>query len=219
MVKKVNRSSPSASRRPLVPLKPSLSLKLLASAIALSPCLFQHSAQELLYPLFSTAPTYSLETTIPFYSLIFATFLIQKVSIKVKPSWRSCWILIGIWKILSEGLIRWYGEKMLGFGLTKGVLVGRLLLEAIPLLAMANWFGGQFECKEVSSILALSCCEMSLNDYDIVREWRFCRIGSFLSPLLSYASSLFLASARHYSLLFRPATLYVRICVSPLRQN
>jgi len=201
MVRKVNKSSPPASRRPLVPLKPSLSLKLLAAAIALSPCLFQHSAHELLYPLFSTAPTHSLETTIPFYSLIFATFVIQKVSFKVKPSWRTCWMVSGIWKILSEGLIRWYGERLLGFGLTKGVLVGRLLLEAIPLLSMANWVWGHLECKEVSLMLALSCCEVLLNSHGNVREWLFCRIGSFLSPLLSYASSLSLASSHHHSLL------------------
>lgn len=162
MSRKSSRSSPPASRRPLVPPKPSLSLKLLASAIALSPCLFQHTAQELLYPLFSTAPTHALETTVPFYSLILATFVIQEVSFKAKPGWRSCWLVTGVWKILSEGLIRWYGEKLLELGLMKGVLAGRLLLEAIPLLAMANWIWGQFECKEVSSVFAPQYGEISL---------------------------------------------------------
>lgn len=149
MSRQPKRSSPPASRRPPTSNKPSLSLRLLASAIAISPFLFEHTATELLYPLFSSAPAHSLETTIPFYSLLVVAFISQRALLKVESSWRTHWLIIGVWKILSEGIVRYTGQKLLNLGLEKGVLAGRLLLEAIPLLATANWLWDQFSCKEV----------------------------------------------------------------------
>jgi hypothetical protein len=150
MARKAKQSSPPASRRASTPPKASLSLKLLASVIAISPFLFDHSAVELLYPLFSAAPTNSLETAVPFYSTLLVIFLAQRALLKRSWSWRTQWVMLGTWKIASEGLIRVTGGKLLELGLTRGVIVGRLLLEGVPLLALANWSRNQYRCREVS---------------------------------------------------------------------
>ncbi|GAA5948651.1 hypothetical protein JCM3765_004958 [Sporobolomyces pararoseus] len=149
MPRQIKRSSPPASRRPVTsPKKPSLSLKLLACAISISPFLFARSATELLYPLFSAAPTHSLATSLTLYSTLIGLFLVQRVLIKRTWSWRTYWLVIGMWKILSEGLVRWFGENLLNLGLEKGVFVGRFLLEGVPQLALSNWVKDSIDCKE-----------------------------------------------------------------------
>lgn len=150
MPRQIKRSSPPASRRPATSHKPSLSLRLVACAISISPFLFDLSATELLYPLFSAAPTHSPVTTLTLYASLTALFLIQRVFVKRSWNWRTYWLVIGIWKILSEGLVRWYGQTLLSLGLEKGVLVGRIFLEGVPQLAMSSWVWNSMECKEVS---------------------------------------------------------------------
>jgi len=152
------RSSPPTARRPASPPKPSLSLKLLACAISISPLLFEHSATELLHPLFSSAPTHSLATNVPFYSTLAVIFLAQRAFTSSRWIWRVYWLIIGIWKIVSEGLIRSNGERLLSLGLDKGVLAGRLMLEAIPLLATAKWILDQRSCRDVRQTPTLRAC-------------------------------------------------------------
>jgi hypothetical protein len=149
------RTSPPTARRPASPPKPSLSLKLLACAISISPFLFDHSATELLHPLFSSAPTHSLATNVSFYSTLAVIFLAQKAFTTSSWSGRTYWLIIGIWKIVSEGLIKSNGDRLLSLGLDKGVLAGRLMLEAIPLLATANWIWDQQSCRDVRQTSAL----------------------------------------------------------------
>ncbi|GAA5978870.1 hypothetical protein JCM5350_004852 [Sporobolomyces pararoseus] len=153
MPRQIKRSSPPASRRPAPSHRPSLSLKLLACAISISPFLFDRSSTELLYPLFSAAPTRSPVTTLTLYSTLTALFLIQRVFVKRTWSWRTYWLVIGLCKILSEGLVRWFAEKLLDLGLEKGVLVGRIFLEGIPQLAMSSWVWSSMECKERAKFL------------------------------------------------------------------
>ncbi|GAA5876242.1 hypothetical protein JCM16303_007067 [Sporobolomyces ruberrimus] len=142
------QASPPTPRRPSSPAKPSLSLRLLASAVSISPFLFDYTATELLHPLFSSSRTRALEATVPLYASLIAIFLAQRTFVNRSPSWRTCWFILGISRILSEGVIRWYGEKLLGFGLEKGVLIGRFLLEGIPFFAIANWTWDQFRSKD-----------------------------------------------------------------------
>ncbi|GAA6006017.1 hypothetical protein JCM11491_004091 [Sporobolomyces phaffii] len=148
MPRQPKQPSPPTARRPAPRPKPSLSLKLVASCIALAPFLFDRSATELLYPLFSAAPTRSAAAALPLYSTLVAIFLVQRALVKRRSSWRTQWMILGVYKVLTEGLVRLSGGRLLALGLDTGVVAGRFLLEAIPLLTTANWCCDQLDCKE-----------------------------------------------------------------------
>ncbi|GAA6058915.1 hypothetical protein JCM10212_002867 [Sporobolomyces blumeae] len=152
MSKKVARparaASPPVSRQSPVSSKPSRRVRLVACTVALLPLLFPSQAISNLYPLFSSSLAQSTEATVHFYAILAVVFVGQRLLVSRGSNWRLAWLIIGTWKIATEGIVRYGSERFLRLGLDRGVLVGRLLVEGVPQLALANWLVDQFECKE-----------------------------------------------------------------------
>ncbi|GAA5929139.1 uncharacterized protein JCM15063_004063 [Sporobolomyces koalae] len=174
-------TSPTVASRQATSSRPTLSLKLLACGVACTPFLFEGTVTELLHPLFSSAPTHSRETTLPLYATLFGVLLVQRSVLQPRTSWRTYWFIVGGWKILSRGLVRWFGEKLLTLGLERGVLSGRFLLEAVPFLALANWTWEQFDSKERAEFLP---------KFFVPSAWAIAQCLSSLNKLPSYLSAV-----------------------------
>ncbi|GAA6002921.1 hypothetical protein JCM10207_001898 [Rhodosporidiobolus poonsookiae] len=153
----INQQSPPSARRTERPWTPSLPLRLVAHLLSILPFLFPRTPSELLHPLFSSSPSNAPRVVWTVRGTVAAVFLAHRFASSGKQqrrqSWRLAWIVLGVWKVVSEAIVRLAGEKLLGLGLARGVLVGRLLLEAVPLLAFAGWVVSSFECKERSMFL------------------------------------------------------------------
>ncbi|GAA5885891.1 hypothetical protein JCM5296_000178 [Sporobolomyces johnsonii] len=154
MARKRTSASPSVARRSSTPPKPSAFLQLLSAVVSLLPFLFSGTEVQLLHPLFSSAPTHALTAWLPVYVVLAGVFaILLHCRDSRRPGWRVYWFAIGVWKILAEGIVRWGGEMLLGLGLTSGLLVGRLLLEAVPTLALWSWLWDEVACKEKALFL------------------------------------------------------------------
>ncbi|GAA5836603.1 hypothetical protein JCM11251_002674 [Rhodosporidiobolus azoricus] len=150
-------SSPR-TRAPPPPSHPSIQLRLIAGLISTLPFLFLSTPTRLLFPLFSSAPaTAATEATYPLYLTLGVTFLASHLFFRRREkaawTWRVWWVSIGGWKIVSEALVRLGGEGLLGIGLERGVLVGRALLEAVPVWSLCSWVWSSLTCKERSAFL------------------------------------------------------------------
>ncbi|GAA5891718.1 hypothetical protein JCM6882_006180 [Rhodosporidiobolus microsporus] len=149
--------SPPRTRAPPVS-RPSFPLRLVAAVGSTLPFFFPSTATQLLFPLFSSAPTTAgVEATYPLYLALGAVFLASRFFVrregKAGWSWRTWWAILGAWKIVGEGVIRLGGEALLGMGLTRGVLVGRALVEAVPAVALWSWLWASWTCKERKAFL------------------------------------------------------------------
>ncbi|KAL7342589.1 hypothetical protein BJY59DRAFT_526614 [Rhodotorula toruloides] len=135
---------------------PSLPLCLVAALVSLLPFLFSATATDLLHPRFSSAPVHATQPTAVVYGTLAALFLAQRCLRKQESrrlGWRSCWFGIGVWKVVSEALVRLGGEWLQGLGLNRGILAGRFLLEGVPTLLLWSWLWDSFDCKEVRTRL------------------------------------------------------------------
>ncbi|GAA5928483.1 hypothetical protein JCM1841_003671 [Sporobolomyces salmonicolor] len=149
MARKRTSASPSVARRPSTPPESSAVLQLRMAVVSLLPFLFPAIETDLLHPLFSSAPTHALAAWLPLFVVLAVVFAVLLRGRDNRcPGWRVYWFAMGVWKILSEGIVRWGGEMLLGLGLTKGLLVGRLLLEAVPTLALWSWLWDELSCPE-----------------------------------------------------------------------
>ncbi|GAA5987962.1 hypothetical protein JCM10908_007291 [Rhodotorula pacifica] len=108
----------------------------------------------MLHPLFSAAPTQALSAAITTNAILLACAAALLTSKYARwLSWRTLWLLIAGWEIASDSLIAVLGERLMRLGLDSGVVVGRLLLEAVPTLATWIWLANSTNCKERSRIL------------------------------------------------------------------
>ncbi|GAA5973491.1 hypothetical protein JCM21900_001812 [Sporobolomyces salmonicolor] len=149
MARKRTSASPSVARRPSTPPESSAVLQLRMAVVSLLPFLFPGIETDLLHPLFSSASTHALAAWLPLFVVLAVVFaVLLRATDHRRPGWRLYWFAMGVWKILSEGLVRWGGAMLLGLGLTKGLLVGRLLLEAVPTLALWSWLWDELSCPE-----------------------------------------------------------------------
>ncbi|GAA6032581.1 hypothetical protein JCM8097_004826 [Rhodosporidiobolus ruineniae] len=138
------RQSPKRAR--YAPPKPPRSLALYTYLYALFsflPFFGRHLAPQLLFPLFSSQPTTTREASAVVYASLAAVFLLHHLFVGRKSGrkagWRTLWLVVAVWRIASEGVVRFAGERLMRLGLTKGVVVGRLLLEAVPTLSTWQW--------------------------------------------------------------------------------
>lgn len=184
-------SSPTRHRRIPSPAPPAPFLRLLASLVSLLPFLFPSTPTHLLYPLFSAAPTTAPERTAKVYVPLLALFIASRIFIARRSgeksnsppwSWRTCWIALGAHKIISEGTVRLAGESLLGLGLDSGILVGRVLLEAVPAWVVWSWLYQSLWCKEVrwlfSASSSFSCSYPRFLRFLCNRGRRFSNSGS-----------------------------------------
>lgn len=135
------RYQPAAIHRILVMLAASL------------PIWHTQTAREMLYPLFSSAPTRALSASVPATAIM----LLLLVAISTRKtarslSWRTLWLIIGAWKTLSDPLIVKFGGNLMQRGLGPGVVFGRILVDAVPNVATWIWILNSFHCKEVRRI-------------------------------------------------------------------
>ncbi|GJN91173.1 hypothetical protein Rhopal_004191-T1 [Rhodotorula paludigena] len=75
--------------------------------------------------------------------------------------WRVCWFAVGVWKIVTEGIVRERGEWLIQLAPSIGILVGRLLVDGVPTLFTWIWLRNSLSCKESfrnasSAVLALA---------------------------------------------------------------
>ena len=125
--------------------------------VATLPLWHAQIAREMLHPLFSSAPTRALSSSVPATAIM----LLLLVAISTRKaarnlSWRTLWLIIGAWKILSDPLIANLGEILMRRGLGPGVVFGRILVDAIPNVATWIWILNSFYCKEVRPMLPMS---------------------------------------------------------------
>ncbi|GAA5977940.1 hypothetical protein JCM11641_004339 [Rhodosporidiobolus odoratus] len=154
-------SSPTGVRRPLPPAEPTLPPIILSHLTSLLPFLFAGIPTELLFPLFSSAPVASPQATWTLQAVVAVAFVASRFLLSARkgnPSgsrlgWRTLWVVIGAWKIVSEGLIRVGSKKLLGLGLMPGVICGRVLIEAVPTLALWAWIWESWSSKERKAFL------------------------------------------------------------------
>ncbi|BGP32808.1 hypothetical protein JCM10296v2_004592 [Rhodotorula toruloides] len=135
---------------------PSLPFRLLAALVSVLPFLLSTTATDLLHPLFSSPLVHATQPTAIVYGTLAALFLTQRClrgQERRRLGWRACWYGLGVWKVLSEALVRLGGERLQGLGLSRGVLAGRFLLEGVPTLLLWSWLWDNFDCKETIAFL------------------------------------------------------------------
>lgn len=106
--------------------------------------------QEMLHPLFSSAPTQAAHTKVTSYAIMLVLFagLAQRDAIRTL-SWRSLWLVIGVWKVLSNLFVQAFGEELMSLGTGTGVVAGQLLLTAVPNVGTWIWILNSVACTEV----------------------------------------------------------------------
>lgn len=142
--------------RPSSPPGPSPPLRLAALVVSTVPLWFNSTPGDLVVPLYSHATVYSSHTdSLPFHALTLAAFL-SLVSLLLRrgrslPSWRTSWFLLGAYKVLTEGIVRWRDGWLVTRAVdpATGVWTGRLVLEAVPTLCLWLWLAQSWHCKEV----------------------------------------------------------------------
>lgn len=124
--------------------------RILVMLAATLPLWHAQTAREMLYPLFSSAPTRALSASVP-ATAIMLLFLVAISTRKAARSlsWRTLWLVFGAWKVLTDPLIVNLGEVLMRRGLGPGVVFGRILVDAVPNVATWIWVLNSFNCKEV----------------------------------------------------------------------
>lgn len=122
----------------------------LAMLAAMLPLVHAQTAREMLYPLFSSAPTRALSAGVPATAIMLLLFVAISTRKAARSlSWRTLWLVIGAWKVLSDPLIVYLGGGLMRCGLGSGVVFGRILVDAVPNVATWTWILNSFNCKEV----------------------------------------------------------------------
>lgn len=157
MARPKRRTAPQASH---AARHPPLLLRLVAALVSTLPFVFAGQSVDLLNPLCSSAPVHATRTGAIVYGTLAALFLAQgclRERDSRRLGWRACWFGIGVWKVLSEAVVKLGGERLLGLGLSRGVLAGRFLLEGVPTFLLWSWLWNSFECKEVRTVVLWLC--------------------------------------------------------------
>jgi len=155
----IRRPRPSRAQPP-PPRHPPPGLVLVAHLASTLPLWFNSAASDLLVPLYSHHPARALKPTLAFYAacaLAFAALLLVR---RRRPpvAWREAWLVIGAYKVVTEGVLRWNGGALVTRpgSLDEGVAAARVALELVPTVATWAWLVGSWSCTEVRSISSSS---------------------------------------------------------------
>ncbi|GAA5844544.1 hypothetical protein JCM9279_006342 [Rhodotorula babjevae] len=152
------RPRPSRAQPPPPPRRPPPALVLLAHLTSTLPLWFNSAATDLLAPLYSHQPTHALKPTLAFYAACTLAFAVLVLVRKRRPhvGWRAAWLVIGAYKVVTEGLLRWNGGKLVTRpgSLDEGVVAARIALELVPTVATWAWLVESASCVERKAFLS-----------------------------------------------------------------
>ena len=117
---------------------------------AMLPLVHAQTARDMLHPLFSSASTRALSASVPATAIMLLLLVVistRKVARSL--SWRTLWLVIGAWKVLSDPFVVYLGGGLMRCGLGPGVVLGGLLVDAVPNVATWIWILNSFNCKKV----------------------------------------------------------------------
>ncbi|GAA5890679.1 hypothetical protein JCM8208_004959 [Rhodotorula glutinis] len=157
------RPTPRRPRPPRAhppPSPPPQTLVLLAHLASTLPLWFNSAATDLVTPLYSHQPSHALRPTLAFYTACALGFLALAGARKGRPhvGWREAWFVMGAYKVVTEGVLRWGGGKLVtrAGSLDEGVVAARVALELVPTVATWAWLVGSSSCAERKVFLSSS---------------------------------------------------------------
>ncbi|GAA5924080.1 hypothetical protein JCM3775_005590 [Rhodotorula graminis] len=142
------------------PRGPPLALVLVAHLASTLPLWFNSAATDLVVPLYSYQPTHALRPTLAFYAACALAFAALVAVRRTRPrlAWREAWLVIGAYKVVTEGLVRSRGGRLVTRegSLDEGLVAARIALELVPTVATWAWLVGSSSCAERKIFLSSS---------------------------------------------------------------